>query len=209
MPKAEVFDTKGNKIKKINLPAEIFDVEIKPEVVHFVVSLMRSNQHYNWAHTKDRSEVRGGGRKPWRQKGTGRARHGSIRSPIFKGGGVTFGPRKEKKYFKKINKKLRRKVLFMCLTDRLKEDKIKIVDKLKIDNFKTKKALEILKNLKLDDKKVLIVKEEKDDKIRYSFNNLKNTGYILANSINPLEILKYEYLLLTEPSIEKIKETFL
>lgn len=146
--KYQVYNSEGKKIKEAELNPAIFGISINEGLVHQAAVAQMSAGRKPLAHTKDKSEVRGGGRKPWRQKGTGRARHGSIRSPLWKGGGVTFGPTKGMNFEKKINKKMKRKALFMCLTDRAKDQALVLVDKLEIKNNKTREFVELLKNLK-------------------------------------------------------------
>jgi len=137
------YNQKGEEIGKTELPKEIFEVGLNSDLVYQVVLSQTANRRQVLAKTKDRSEVRGGGRKPWRQKGTGRARHGSIRSPIWKGGGVTFGPTTEKVFKKIIPKKMRRKALFMVLSAKAKENLILVLDKLEIEKPKTKSMIDI------------------------------------------------------------------
>ena len=146
--KYDIYNSTGEKVKQIDLNPDIFGIEINQGLVHQAAVAQMSARRKILAHTKDKSEVHGGGRKPWRQKGTGRARHGSIRSPLWKGGGVTFGPTKDRNFVKKINKKMKRKALFMCLTDRTKEQDLVLLDKLEVKDNKTKEFLEVLKNLK-------------------------------------------------------------
>ena len=137
MLKLPVYNLEGEKVGETELNPKIFSEKFRPALIWQVLTSMQANRHFPWAHTKTRGEVRGGGAKPWRQKGTGRARHGSIRSPIWRGGGVTFGPRKEKNYSKKIPKKMRRKALFSALSQKLKDGEIKIVDQWQLPEIKT------------------------------------------------------------------------
>ena len=147
----KTYDQTGKEVGQTRLPLEIFGVKMNQDVVHRVVLAQRANQRQITAHTKDRSEVRGGGKKPWRQKGTGRARHGSIRSPLWRGGGVTFGPRKERNFKQKINKKMRRKALFMVLSAKAKDNLLVILSDLKLEKPKTKLMAEVLKQLPAKD----------------------------------------------------------
>jgi large subunit ribosomal protein L4 len=206
--KVPVLNQKGEKVKEIVLPEEIFNVEINQDLVHQVVLSQRANQRQGSAHTKDRSEVRGGGRKPWRQKGTGRARHGSIRSPLWKGGGVTFGPRNEKSYKKRIPQVMKRKALFMVLSGKLKDNEIFFIDDLKTETFKTKDFQEIIKNLPLT-KTNLFVLPQVERRIILGLRNIPGTKTVLASNINVLELLSYNSLIILEDSIKKIKETWL
>ncbi len=166
----QVYSQNGEKIKDIELNPEIFNVEVKNSVVHQVVVAQMANSRTAIAHTKTRGEVRGGGVKPWRQKGTGRARVGSIRSPLWVGGGVTFGPRKDRNFSQKVNKKMKRKALFMCLSDKINNDLLVVLDKLNLEKGKTKELVEIIKNLK----SVLKLKETRNKK--QETKELKNEG---------------------------------
>ena len=148
MKKYPVYNINAEKIKEVELNPKIFEVPVKEAVVHQVAVAQMANARKNIAHTKTRGEVRGGGVKPWRQKGTGRARHGSNRSPIWVGGGITFGPTKEKNFVKKVNKKMRRKAIFMCLTDKINNNLLILLDKLDLENGKTKDIIKVIQNLK-------------------------------------------------------------
>src|SRR3989344_1341683 len=145
--KVDVYNEKGEVTGSTVLPKEIFQVPMNADLVHQVFISHTANQRQNSAHTKNRSEVRGGGRKPWRQKGTGRARHGSIRSPLWKGGGVTFGPRNEKNWQKDIPKKMKKKALFMVLSEKVKNNLLVILDALEIQSQKTKEMAKIINKL--------------------------------------------------------------
>src|SRR3990167_5612152 len=147
--KATVYNQEGKEVGAMELPARLFGVELNPDLVHQVMVAQLANARQILAHTKTRGEVRGGGRKPWKQKHTGRARHGSIRSPIWVGGGIVFGPRKDRNYHQKINKKVAKKALLMALSDKVANDKLVLLDSFKLDQIKTKEALTILRNLQL------------------------------------------------------------
>src|SRR3989339_2063986 len=144
--KVKVYNLEGKETGEMNLLDSVFGVKIKPEVVHEVFVALQNNQREPWADTKSKGEVRGGGKKPWQQKGTGRARHGSIRSPIWKGGGVTFGPTKERNFKKKINKKMARKALLMAISSKAKNRQLLVLDEIKLNQAKTKEMALILKN---------------------------------------------------------------
>ncbi len=208
MLKIKVYNSEGKADGEIKLNPEIFNIKVNPAVVQQVVESHLANKRQVLAHTKVMSEVRGGGKKPWRQKGTGRARHGSSRSPIWKGGGVTFGPRKDRNFTKKVNGKLKIKALFMVLTDKLNADKLRILSEVKLKARKTKDLIKILDNNKLKDKKVLIGLEDKDANIQDSAKNLKNIKVIKADSLNVYALLKYEYLILTKKAVDKIDSHF-
>src|SRR3989339_146560 len=144
--KVKVYNLEGKEVREEELEQSFFDIVVKPEVVQQAVEAQLANSRQVLAHTKGRGEVRGGGKKPWKQKGTGRARHGSIRSPLWKGGGVTFGPTKERNFSQKINKKAKQQALFSVLSKKLADQEIKVVDEIKIKNIKTKEMAKILGN---------------------------------------------------------------
>ncbi len=210
----DTYNIKGEKTGTTKLLPEIFDVKMSPDLVHQAVVAQIANRRQVLAHTKDRGEVRGGGRKPWRQKGTGRARHGSIRSPLWRGGGVTFGPNKERVYKKKINKKMKRKALFMVLTSKVKDNELMLLDKLEIKEPKTKIMAEALKNLFKKDKKdkkqtgVLVVISKKDENIIKATRNISEAKVLRADSLNVLDLLSFKYLLLDKEAIKVIEKTY-
>ena len=212
--KTPVYNQKGEEVSNIDLPSSIFNVKLNPDLVHQVVVAQMANSRKVIAHTKDRSEKSGGGRKPWRQKGTGRARHGSTRSPIWRGGGVTFGPIKDRNFSKDINKKMKRKALFMGLSSKVNDKELVLLDKLEIPENKTKLMVEIFNNLKNKlnkdlDKSTLIVLSETNFNINRSINNIPKIKTIRADSLNILDILNYRYLIILEDAIKVIKETYI
>ena len=206
--KYPVYNQKGEEKGSTLLPKEIFDVKTNPDLIHQVVVSQMANKRKVLAHTKDRSEVRGGGTKPWQQKGTGRARAGSIRSPIWKGGGVTFGPRKEKKFKKMIPKKIRRKALLMVLTEKAKENLLIISDKLKIEKPKTKEIFKILNKFPSQGKKCLVALPDLDKDLVLAARNLPKIKIIEARNLNCLDLLSFKYLIIPKETIKVIKETF-
>jgi len=216
MIKVSVYNQEGKVVGEEKLNSEIFGMESKKEIIHQTVVSLLSNQRYPWAHTKGRSEVRGGGRKPWRQKGTGRARAGTIRSPIWRGGGITFGPSKFRSYSKKINKKLRKKVILMCLSDKVRENKMYILDKLEMPEIKTKAFFSIInkviKTSKKENskkiKKVLLSLPEKDLNVIKSAKNIKGIKTISVTDLNILDLLRSDYLLTTVKGVKKIQEQY-
>lgn len=213
--KTEIYNFQGEKIGEIELPSEIIELKFNPALVHQVMRWQMLNSYFPYAQTKTRGEVRGGGHKPWRQKGTGRARHGSIRSPIWVGGGVTFGPRKEEKNQIKINKKMKRKAILMTLTEKLKLNLLKVIDKIESQSYKTKEFdkffSKFLKSRKTKKKKetALLVIEENQSQVFQSIRNLPYADVIEARNLNLLELLNHKYLFLTKASIDVIKKTFL
>jgi len=208
--KIDVYNQQGEQVQTTLLPKEIFEVKINPDLVHQVVVSQMANRRKVIAHAKGRAEVRGGGRKPWRQKGTGRARHSSIRSPLWKGGGVTFGPTKERVFKKKINKKMRRIVLFMVLSAKAKNNLLLILDKLSLPEAKTKLMTKILVKLPFKNKISCLIALPRPDKtvIRVT-KNIPNTQTVEARNLNVLDLLSFKYLIMPEETIKVIKETFL
>jgi len=210
----EIYNQKGEKLEEVLLPKEIFDIKINPDLVHQVVVSQMANRRKVIAHTKTRGEVSGGGRKPWAQKGLGRARHGSIRSPIWRHGGVVFGPTKAKVFKKRIAKKMKRKVLFMVLSAKVKNNLLILLDKLKMDQPKTKLMAEVIENLKskIENFKkgsILIALPELDKNIILATRNLPKIDTLQAKDLNALDLLSFKYLIMPKESLKIIKETFL
>jgi len=209
MPRVNVYNTEGKKVGVAMLLPRIFDIKINTDLVHQAVVAQLANARRVIAHAKDRSEIRGGGRKPWRQKGTGRARHGSIRSPIWRGGGITFGPTKERVFKKKINKKMKRAALFMALSSKVKDNELILLDKLEIKEPKTKILAEALGNiLKKRPQSVLIVIPKRDENIIRANRNIPYTKIIRADSLNILDLLSFKYLLMPKETIKVIEKTY-
>ncbi|MFW5789968.1 MAG: 50S ribosomal protein L4 [Bacillota bacterium] len=208
MPELTVYNSSGSEVEKINLSKEIFEENINEHVVHEAVTAQLAAKRQGNASTKGRSEVRGGGRKPWRQKGTGRARHGSIRSPLWVGGGITFGP-KPRSYKKKINRKTKKLALRSVLTAKADAGELLIIDNLSFEKPKTKNAVEILKNLNLEDKKVLIVLPEKDKNAYLSIRNIANAKTMVLEAINVYDLLNNDMVVIPQPALGKLEEVLL
>ena len=212
--KFPVYNSTGEQIKEIDLSSRIFGVKIKTGVIHQAVVAQLANARQVLAHTKDKSEVRGGGRKPWKQKGTGRARQGSIRAPQWIGGGVTFGPTKDRNFSKGINKKQKQLALAMCLSDRAENKTLVVFDKLQLDNGKTKELNVWLKEMKnkianlKNSKKFLLVMDGNDKKIISAGLNLKNVNTIMADSLNCKEVLNHDALLVSEKAVSIIDQHY-
>ncbi len=209
-----VYDVGGKEVSMLKLEPKIFGLKTNNDLMHQVVVSQMANRRKTIAHTKDRSEVRGGGRKPWRQKGTGRARHGSIRSPLWRGGGVTFGPRKEKVFKKEIPKKMKRLALFMALSAKAQNNFLILMDKLNLEQPKTKLMAEIIKNLRknianLKEGTILIALPGMDKNLIMALRNLANVEVFQAKDLNALDLLSSKYLLMPKESVKVIKETFL
>lgn len=205
-----VYNQKGKEVGKIQLAENVFGLKWNADLVHQVVVSMESTARTNVAHAKNRGEVSGGGKKPWQQKGTGRARHGSIRSPLWVGGGVTHGPRNDKSFDRKINKKMKAKALYTILSSKLKEGKIIFVDDLSLRAIKTKDAKDTLVSLsKLPAFKDLLSKrknsafialDKKDVTTEKSFANLGNLQVDEIRNMNPLHLMKYKYVVISNPA---------
>lgn len=206
MPVVDVYNIEGQKVGDINLSDEIFAVEVNKVAMHSAVVNYLANARQGTQSTKTRAEVRGGGRKPWRQKGTGRARHGSIRSPIWTGGGVALGP-KPRSYSYKLPKKVRRLALKSALTTKVLDNNIIVLDDLKLEEIKTKKMANILKNLKADTS-ALIVTPEVDRNVVLSARNIENVKTTTSDSINTYDILKYDKFIVTKEAVARIEEVF-
>lgn len=206
---AKVFSKEGKETGSVELPEAVFAVTWNSDLVHEVVTGMQANARQSTAHTKDRSEVRGGGKKPWKQKGTGRARHGSRRSPIWTGGGVSHGPRSEKDYSVKINKKVRAKALATVLSKKMTDNEIIFVDSLKMSEAKAKDAKVIFAAIangsgndamaRKRKNAALVVLIERDDATEKSFRNFGNIEVAQAKDINPVDLLTYKYVVVAEP----------
>ena len=205
MASVSVYNIEGKEVDKLNLNDSIFGVEINEHLVHMAVVSQLANNRQGTQSAKTRSEVRGGGRKPWRQKGTGHARQGSTRSPQWTGGGVVFAP-KPRDYSFKLNKKERRLALKSALSSRVAENKIVVLDELQLDEIKTKKFQGILDNLKV--KKALVVLGEKNDNVTLSARNIPTVKTAYTNTINVYDILKYDTLVVTKAAVATIEEVY-
>jgi len=206
--KYPVYNQEGKEAGEMTLPKEIFEVQMNSDLVHQVFVSQNSNMRQNSAHTKNRGEVRGGGRKPWRQKGTGRARHGSTRSPIWVGGGVSGGPRNERNYIREIPKKMKKKALFMVLSEKAKNNLLVVLDKLEMADSKTKAMASLIKKLPAGETSRLVLYSDGANKVFLATRNIKKTGVSQARNLNITDLLKYKYLLLDKDSIKEIEQTF-
>ncbi|MEQ1499846.1 MAG: 50S ribosomal protein L4 [Parcubacteria group bacterium] len=206
---AVVYNQKGKESGKVTLPESVFGLKWNADLVHQVVVSMESSARPNVAHTKNRGEVSGGGKKPWQQKGTGRARHGSTRSPIWRHGGVTHGPRSDKNFDRKINKKMKAKALYTILSDKFKNGKVLFIDDLSLKAIKTKDAREVLSSLaKVTGFKDLLSKKRnsayvalssKDTTTEKSFGNFNNLVVDEIRNISPVHLMKYKYVVISNP----------
>ncbi len=206
---AVVYNQKGKEVSKISLPENVFGVKWNADLVHQVITSMESNKRTPVAHAKTRGEVSGGGKKPWKQKGTGRARHGSTRSPIWVGGGAAHGPRNEKNYTRKINKKMKAKAVYTILSSKFSDGKILFVDSLAFEKPKTKDAISILNNFSAIKAYSDIFKKKKNSAVvaisspdlntKKSFSNISNIKIDEVRNINPVDLLNYKYIVIENP----------
>ena len=205
MANLAVYNMEGKEVDKIELNDSIFGVEINEHLVHMAVLQQLANKRQGTQKAKTRSEVRGGGRKPWRQKGTGHARQGSTRSPQWTGGGVVFAPT-PRDYSFKLNKKEKRAALKSALTSRVVENKFVVVDELKLDEIKTKKFVEVLKNLNVE--KALVILNDMDEKVIASAANIPTVKTTQTNELNVFDVLKYDTVVVTKAAVATIEEVY-
>ncbi len=205
MPKIAVLNVKGEKVKDIKLNDKVWSIEPNDTVVYEAIVLANAANRQGTHSVKTRAEVSGGGRKPWRQKGTGNARQGSTRSPQWRHGGVVFGPTTERNYNIKMNKKERRLALKSALSYKVIDSELTVLDNLKLDNAKTKEMLSVMKNLKLE-KSALFVVDELTDELILASRNVKGVKVILPNEINVLDVTSYHNMIVTEGAVKAIEE---
>jgi len=206
---SKLYNQKAEEAGKIDLPESVFNLPWNSDLVHQVVVAMAANLRSPWAHTKTRGEVSGGGKKPWRQKGLGKARHGSIRSPIWVGGGIAHGPRKDKDYSVKINAKAKKKAFYTVLSQKLRDNEILFLDKMDFSKPKTKEAVEVVNSLskiggfeKMKNKKknkAILALDKKEPNVSKSFRNIPGMEIYQARNLNILDILNFKYLLIANP----------
>ncbi len=206
MPKIDVYNIEGKKVNDVELKEDIFGIIPNEELVHSVIVNYLANQRQGTQSTKTRAEVRGGGKKPWRQKGTGRARQGSIRAPHWVGGGIALGP-KPRSYSYKLNKKERRLAIKSCLSSKVIENELTVVDKFEFNEIKTKEVAKMLNNLKLEGK-TLILLPEKNEIIQKSARNIKGVKTLSVNTINAYDLVKYKNLVVTLDTVKRLEEVY-
>ena len=205
MANVAVYNMEGKEVGSLELNDAVFGVEVNEHLVHMAVVAQLANKRQGTQKAKTRSEVRGGGRKPWRQKGTGHARQGSTRSPQWTGGGVVFAPT-PRDYSFKLNKKEKRAALKSALTSRVVENKFVVVDELKLDEIKTKKFVEVLKNLNVE--KALVVLNDMDEKVIASAANIPTVKTTQTNELNVFDVLKYDTVVVTKAAVATIEEVY-
>ncbi|MCI8700064.1 MAG: 50S ribosomal protein L4 [Clostridia bacterium] len=206
MPKVDVYDIQGKKVSDVELSEAVFGIEPNEAVVHSVLVNYLANQRQGTQSTKTRSEVSGGGRKPWRQKGTGRARQGSIRAPQWIKGGIALGP-KPRSYSYKVNKKEKQLAIKSLLSSKVKEQELTVVDKLELAEVKTKTMVKALSDLKVEGK-TLIILADKNDNVYLSSRNIEGVKAITLNMINVYDLLKYNKLILPLETVKKLEEVY-
>lgn len=206
MPKIDVYDINGKKVKELELNEAVFGIEPNEAVVHSVLVNFLTNQRQGTQNTKTRSEVSGGGKKPWRQKGTGRARQGSIRAPQWIKGGIALGP-KPRSYKYTVNKKERQLAVKSVLSSKVLENELVVVDSLPLKEIKTKEMVKALSNLKVEGK-ALVMLPEKNEKVQKSARNIKGVKTTLVETINVYDLLKYNKLVVTEDTVKKLEEVY-
>ena len=205
MANVAVYNMEGNEVGTIELNDAVFGVEVNEHLIHLAVVRQLANKRQGTQKAKTRSEVRGGGRKPWRQKGTGHARQGSIRAPQWTGGGVVFAPT-PRDYEVKMNKKERRAALKSALTSRVQDNKLVVLDELKFDEIKTKAMKNVLTNLKVD--KALVVMPQIDQNVVLSARNIENVATATTSTINVYDVMKYSTVILTKDAVASIEEVY-
>ena len=205
MPKVDLLNMEGKKVGNIELSEAVFGVEVNEYAMHDVVVNYLANQRQGTQSTKTRSEVSGGGKKPWKQKGTGRARQGSIRAPQWIHGGIALGP-KPRSYKYTLNKKVKRLALKSALTTKVQENAIIVLDSLNFDEIKTKNMVKVLDAIKAEN--ALVVIKEKNINVQFSARNLENCKTATVNTINTYDLLKYPTLVITKAAVEKLEEVY-
>lgn len=202
--KLDVYNKEGKKVGSESIPEGVFDLPVNNSLVYQAYTVKLANRRQPYAHTKDRSDVRGGGRKPWRQKGTGRARHGSRRSPIWVGGGVTFGPRNERVFSKKINKKMNQKAIAVVLSNKVREGSLFVIDSLKFEEPKTKHAAAVMSALKIDGYSAAVYGTKDDKYFKRVFNNVHRAEPHSINRLNIVDILENKNIVISKTALDAL-----
>lgn len=208
MAKTTLFNAQGKEVGELQLSDAVFGLPLKAHVVHEAYVAQLANSRVGLAHTKTRADVSGGGKKPWKQKGTGRARHGSTRSPIWIGGGVTFGPRNDRDFTIKVNRKLRRAALCMVLSDRVARDHFIALEDLALTEHKTRLLVEVLKQLPSSTRQTLLVVDPKNMAVRRAAKNIPGITTIAPNSLNVRDLLHNEFVIAPKAEIESLTKTY-
>lgn len=208
MSSVKVYNMSGKVVGEQALPDRLFAVPVKADVVHQVAVAQQANSRQVLAHTKTKGEIRGGGRKPWKQKGTGRARQGSIRNPQWRGGGIVFGPRSNRNFSLKVNKTMKQAALAMVLSDKVANDKLVVLDQFTVPAAKTKQLRDALKALPSGASKTLLSLGDLDTNVVRAAQNLSKIAFCSANSLNVVDLLNYDYLVLDQAAVAKMEKAF-
>ncbi|MDD5083715.1 MAG: 50S ribosomal protein L4 [Candidatus Moranbacteria bacterium] len=209
MAKISVYNVQGEEVEKLEIADSVFDMPSNNTLLHQVFVALMANIRGVYAHTKTRSEVSGSGKKPWKQKGTGRARVGSVRTPVWKGGGIVFGPRNNRNFVQKINQKMRRKAVMIALSEKIREGKLIVLDALSFPEQKTKLMAATLKSLNISNKSVVMglsANEKEFEKVSRNIPRLKN---ILADNVNVADLLNHQYFVVSKESLQGLEKKFL
>jgi len=207
MATTKVYNLLGKEAGTVELADAVFGVKAVPTLIHQVYLALEANAREPWADTKNKGEVSGGGKKPWKQKGTGRARHGSIRSPLWKGGGVTFGPLTERNYKQKINRKMSQKAVTMCLSDKLSHAKMIVLENFDLSG-KTKEASEMRNALAGAGKSTLILSEKQNENLNLATRNLPNVHVQRTQDVNVVDLLHHQYVIVSKDGVKALEDRF-
>ncbi|MBT4153067.1 MAG: 50S ribosomal protein L4 [Candidatus Magasanikbacteria bacterium] len=205
--KLPVYNNQGTKSGELDAADEVFAVAPNKTLVHQVYLALEANARQPWAHTKTKGEVRGGGRKPWKQKGTGRARHGSTRSPIWKGGGVTFGPRNDRNFVQKVNRKMNKKAVTMCLSDKVSSDTLMVVEQMPED-AKTKTFATLRSVMPGVGKTTLVLVAGKDEKLALATRNMQRVDMQRAEDVNVVDLLHHQFVIASKEAVQALEARF-
>lgn len=208
MAVVSLLNTKGEKVGSLTLEASLFDVKMNPALIHEAVVAQQANSREAIAHTKTRGEVAGSSKRPWKQKGTGRARHGSTKSPIWVGGGISFGPRNDRNFSLKINKRAKRKALAMVLSEKVATDRFVALETFDLKDGKTKELAMILKNLPISKKKTLIILPPEQKDVAIAAQNMKGVETMPSNTLNIVDLLKADVVLISKEAIKMVSQTY-
>ncbi len=208
MASVKLYNTKGESHGQLSLDDALFGVKVDPSLVYQAVVTQAANGRASIAHTKTRSEVAGTGKKPWKQKGTGRARHGSRRSPIWVGGGITFGPRSDRNFSLKMNKQARRSALAMVLSDKVANDQLVALEALAVEDGKTRTLADVLKKLPLTGKKTLLITEPANKSVARAAKNVRGVETLPANALNVIDLLRFDQVVMTMSALDIIKALY-
>ncbi len=208
MAQVKVYNQTGKEVETLELADAVFGVDVNPTVVHEVVVAAQANARQVLAHTKGRSEVRGGGKKPWRQKGTGRARHGSIRSPLWRGGGITFGPTKERNFAKRTNKKVKKAAMRMVLSDRVAQGNLIVIDELAFEQVKTAAFAKMKNALPCGYRRAVVVTDQKSPEVLRMTNNLQDVDTTFVGELGVLDVVNHPCMIVSKKAVQALEAKY-